>query len=466
MAASSLLFFTEHRLLLFFFFLSLTLSEAQPSASSRPHALVLPIYKDPTTLQYVIQINQRTPQVPVKLVVDLGGKFTWVHCNQSYISSTYVPVHCGSPQCSIARRCKDCEVDCAVCDDCTTPRGSWCHKHSCSIDIINPITGTSSVGELASDVATVQSTNGSITISDVTVHKFAFGCGTTNNVFEGLAPGAEGMAGLGRSGLSLASQFSAAFRFSQKFALCLSSNRGVIFFGDGPYMMQPGFDFGPFIGESVTGIDISTPLTYTPLFTNPTRSSTIGFSAEGEIVTDNFIAVKGIEVDGERVVINETLLSINKKNGIGGTTISTLVPYTTMETSIYDAFTSLYIKKAKEVNMATVTPVAPFTACFNSSTMIKINPRIGVLVPRIDLVLPNNTSFGFLGPRNTMVRINDEVTCLGFVDGGLKPRTAIVIGGLQLEENLLQFDIPRSRLGFSSTLLFRPTSCSYFKSQF
>ncbi|RZC51393.1 hypothetical protein C5167_019828 [Papaver somniferum] len=462
MAASSITqsssFFTEHRRLLFFF-LFLSLSNAQPSSSSRPHALVLPIYKDPTSLQYVIQINQRTPQLAVKLVVDLGGKFTWVHCNQSYISSKYRPVLCDSPQCSLASKCSKC----VVCAD-TTPRESWCHNQACSIYTTNPITGSTSNGELSSDTVTLQSTNGSITISDVTVRQFAFGCETTTNVLEGLALGAEGMVGLGRSGLSLDSQFSAAFRFPRKFALCLSSGRGVIFFGDGPYMMQPGFDYGPFIGDFVTGIDISTPLSYTPLFTNPI--STTGYSAAGEFSTDYFIAVKGIEVDGERVVINEALLSINKKNGIGGAKISTLVPYTTMETSIFKAFTSLYIKKAKEVNMATVPPVAPFNVCFNSSTLIKINPRIGVLVPRIDLVLPNNTSFGFLGPRNTMVRINDEVTCLGFVDGGLKPRTSIVIGGLQLEENLLQFDIPRSRLGFSSTLLFRPTSCSYFKSQF
>ncbi|KAI3908873.1 hypothetical protein MKW98_029423 [Papaver atlanticum] len=260
---------------------------------------------------------------------------------------------------------------------------------------------------------TVQSTNGLIMISDVTVHRFAFGCGKTSIVLEGLGAGVEGMAELGRSGLSMAFLFSAAFRFPRKFALCLSSStQGLIFF----YR------------------HLDTPHLHL-LFTNPI--STTNYSAADEISTEYFIAVKGIEVDGERVAINETMLSINKENGIEGTKLGTLVPYTTI----------LYIKNTKEVNMATFTLVTLSTACFNLLAMIKINPGIEVLVSRMDPFLPNNT-----------------ISCLGFVDGGLKSRNSIVISGLQLEENLLQLDI--SRLRFSSTLLFMPTSCSYFKSEF
>ncbi|MCL7034335.1 hypothetical protein MKW94_002609 [Papaver nudicaule] len=60
------------------------------------------------------------------------------------------------------------------------------------------------------------------------------------------------------------------------------------------------------------------------------------------------------------------------------------------------------------------------------------------------------------------MQVSDDVLCLGFVDGGVNPRTSIVLGGYQLEDNLLQFDIARSRLGFSSTLLGRQTTCSNF----
>ncbi|CBI26189.3 unnamed protein product, partial [Vitis vinifera] len=59
-------------------------------------------------------------------------------------------------------------------------------------------------------------------------------------------------------------------------------------------------------------------------------------------------------------------------------------------------------------------------------------------------------------------KVSDNVLCLGFVDGGVNPRTSIVIGGRQLEDNLLQFDLATSRLGFSSSLLSRQTTCSNF----
>ncbi|KAL4024930.1 hypothetical protein IC575_013303 [Cucumis melo] len=63
---------------------------------------------------------------------------------------------------------------------------------------------------------------------------------------------------------------------------------------------------------------------------------------------------------------------------------------------------------------------------------------------------------------NSMVLVNDEVLCLGFVDGGVEAKTAVVIGAHQIEDNLLEFDLATSRLGFSSTLLGRNTNCANF----
>ena len=56
---------------------------------------------------------------------------------------------------------------------------------------------------------------------------------------------------------------------------------------------------------------------------------------------------------------------------------------------------------------------------------------------------------------------------VGFVDGGLEPgspiATSIVIGGYQMEDNLLEFDLVSSKLGFSSSLLLHMASCSHFR---
>ena len=63
---------------------------------------------------------------------------------------------------------------------------------------------------------------------------------------------------------------------------------------------------------------------------------------------------------------------------------------------------------------------------------------------------------------NSMVQVNDNVLCLGIVNGGEKATTSIVIGGYQLEDNLLQFDLASSRLGFSSLLYGSMTTCANF----
>ncbi|KAL9435864.1 hypothetical protein AB3S75_022014 [Citrus x aurantiifolia] len=63
---------------------------------------------------------------------------------------------------------------------------------------------------------------------------------------------------------------------------------------------------------------------------------------------------------------------------------------------------------------------------------------------------------------NLMVQVNEDMYCPGFVNGSSKPTTSIVIGGHQLEYMLLQFDSATSRLGFSSPLLRRQTTCADF----
>ncbi|KAK1368878.1 hypothetical protein POM88_034970 [Heracleum sosnowskyi] len=48
---------------------------------------------------------------------------------------------------------------------------------------------------------------------------------------------------------------------------------------------------------------------------------------------------------------------------------------------------------------------------------------------------------------NAMVSVNKEVLCLAFVDGGLEPRTSVVIRGHQMENYLIEFDLVSSKLG-------------------
>ncbi|RZC54809.1 hypothetical protein C5167_013663 [Papaver somniferum] len=346
-------------LFLSFFFLSV--SNAQPSSSSRPGGLFFSVYRDQFTLQYVT-----TPlgKVPRNVVIDIGRKSSWI----------YSSAGCASPTISAVITAQSNDLK----------NGEW------------------------------------VSGPNVTATGISLGCEKNSSALRGLAKGVRGIVGLGRSSSSLTSQFSAAFRFPQKFAVELSSDTGgSLYFGDGPYTNQ----------------NFRQQLVYTPLLTNSFFPS------------DYFVDVRSIEIDGSVVAINKGLLSINKSNGVGGTKFSTLVPYTRMETSIFKAFTSTYIKAAKARGISTTAPIAPFSTCFNAST-IESRPD-GLVVPSISLRMPNNVNWVTNGPGTTLKFVKDNVYCLAFVDGGAKPATSIVIGGHQMQFSIIEFDNARSRLGFS-----------------
>lgn len=254
------------------------------------------------------------------------------------------------------------------------------------------------------------------------------------------------MAGLGRTKIALPSQFASAFSFRRKFAICLASSnsKGVVFFGDGPYVFLPN-------------VDASQLLTFTPLFINPV--STASAFSQGEPSSEYFIGVKSIRIDEKAVPINTSLLSINKE-GFGGTKISTVNPYTVLEASIFKAVTEAFINASAGRNITRVGGVAPFEVCFSRENVL--STRLGWAVPTIELVLQNEKVIWRIFGANSIVDVSEDVLCLGVVNGGENPRTSIVIGGYQLEDNLLQFDLAASRLGFSSLLFGSQTTCGNF----
>ncbi|KAK1291440.1 hypothetical protein QJS10_CPB17g01918 [Acorus calamus] len=412
--------------------LSLSTSPSHALKPSKPHALFLPVTKDTTTLQYVTHLSQRTPLVPLKLVVDLGGLYLWVDCDSDYVSSSYRPARCKSKQCVYAGAI----FACGTCNSASKP---GCNKNTCAVNPGNPIDSLSTTGEIAQDVITIQSTDG----PSITVPRFLFTCGSTN-LLNRLSTGAKGMVGLGRTNISLPTQLADTVSIARKFAVCLSSSKGVVFFGDGPYVVLPR-------------MDLSQGLTYTPLLKNPV--STAGSYFEGEPSYEYFIGVKSIKINGKAVSLKTPLLSISK-DGNGGTKISTVDQYTKLETSIYNAFTAAFVREATSLKMTKVASVAPFKTCFSSKGVP--STRAGPAVPTIDLVLQSESVYWRIFGANSMVQVNKDVLCLGFVDGGVNARTSIVIGGYQLQDNLLQFDLGKSMLGFSSSLLYKQTTCANF----
>ncbi|KAI3937186.1 hypothetical protein MKW92_053137 [Papaver armeniacum] len=390
------------------------ISEAQISSSDSQDSIVIPITKDIGSHQYITQIGLRTPHVPTKLVVDLGGRFLWVDCHSGYESSTYRQVQCQSVQCSTASSTGP-----------TVFATAECSKSLCKTFPENSISGVGSNSELVEDVITVGSTNGSAS----TVDRFLFSCGPTF-LLDRLASGVQGMVGLGKNRIGLPSQLSARFNLNRKFAVCLPSSDqsdGVIFIGGGPYTVRPKRD-------------ISKSLIYTPILSKP------GTESEPSSDDQYYIGVKSIKVNGIRIQLNPELLSIDSDTGVGGTKLSTIVPYTTLDSKSY--------------NLSRVEPIQPFGFCFGTEN-ISWN-RNGPVVPNVELELQSEMVKWRIFGSNLMVPVTDQVMCLGLLDGGLEPKTAIVIGGFQSENNLLEFDLATSMLGFSSSLLNKQTSCSGF----
>jgi hypothetical protein len=124
---------------------------------------------------------------------------------------------------------------------------------------------------------------------------------------------------------------------------------------------------------------------------------------------------------------------------------------------VYMPFIRDFLKKASDRRLKRVESVAPFKACFDSTSFENS-------VPRVDLVLQGGEQWT-IHESNLMVMVKKNVACLAFVDGGKEPRmsftkASIVIGGHQLEDNLLVFDQTSSKLSFSSSLLVHNASCS------
>ncbi|XP_057489498.1 probable aspartic proteinase GIP2 [Actinidia eriantha] len=182
---------------------------------------------------------------------------------------------------------------------------------------------------------------------------------------------------------------------------------------------------------------------------------------KGDPSVEYFIGVTSILVNKKHVQLNTTFLSIDKK-GYGGTKISTVNPNIVPNCSIYEAAAETFGMELKAPNVAKVAPVAPFSDC--CSTEFLSYYWLGLGVPDIAFVFGN--SMGQIGwwrqKRSDVFIMGWTQQCLAFVDGGLNPRTSIVIGARHLEDNLLQLDVAASKLGFTSTLLQQELGCANF----
>ncbi|CAL5053145.1 unnamed protein product [Urochloa decumbens] len=254
-----------------------------------------------------------------------------------------------------------------------------------------------------------------------------------------LPAGAAGVAGLAPSTQSsLLAQVARTQRVAKKLALCLPSDGkttsgnsvGVAIYGGGPLIF-------PDRGDFTTQLAGTAPL--------------VGFSGSpGYFVS----ATGGIAVEGSRI----------GKPGPLVVELSTTTPYTALRPDVYGPLVKAWDKAASGGSfpwMQRVAAVAPFERCYNSTKLSVSLSLLGYGVPGIDLVLGSGGNYSISGG-NSMVQVNSNTACLGFVKAASGQTAAAVLGGFQMENRLLVLDAEKRTLGFTLFLNGVGLSCSNF----
>ncbi|RCV28965.1 hypothetical protein SEVIR_5G452000v4 [Setaria viridis] len=398
---------------------------AAAQGGKRP--LVTAITKDPATSLYTSPLKDSRP-----LVLDLSGPLIWSTCDRAHPTLQCHHHDCAHahsyhpPGCPHTGYGKADEEDRFRC--------------KCTAHPYNPVAGRSATGDLTRTKLSANATDGRNPLFPVSFPAVA-SCAPASLLAK-LPAGAVGVAGLARSRVALPAQVARTQDVADKFILCLPrSGDGVAIFGGGPLFLLTSTS-----PPSEAGVDL-TKLTYTPLLSRKGSSS-------------YYLPVKAIAFDKAQVQLPGNPLAT------GGVVLGTTAPYTELRPDVYrplvDAFDKALMRRW---NISKRVPaVAPFELCYDSKTLPGPT-RIGWLVPDIDIVLEGGKNWT-LGGLSSMVDVNNfTAACFGFVEmklgkGGYGGAPAVVIGGFQMEDHVLQFDPEKQQLGFAKLPIF--ISCRNF----
>ncbi|XP_076938978.1 putative aspartic proteinase GIP2 [Bidens hawaiensis] len=381
------------------------IAHAQPYTS-----IVAPINKHTDVAKPLYSVKITTTLAPANFLIDIDAPFIWYNCIvqwNRYLTDCPSNTVCTTPVSYVAYQCEDVRTYTYSYKN-PSCSGVLDWGFTCPIHVVEPVTSSCDQVILNYDHFTLYTSDGRM----VGVNPNA-ACATPS-LFTSFPANVSGVMAFSSSPYTLPAYFS-----QQTLALCIpskSSTRGVLFFGNGPYYLLPQ-----------SKVDIRSYLSYTPLLKHQ--------NSFGYFISVNSIVIKNRSIN---VPTNTT------------TKLSTIDPYTTLRTDIYNGVVRRFSMVTKRLHPA--KPVAPFGLCFSTST-------IGLKVPNIDFILPDGKKWT-VSTANSIKKITKKVACLAFVDGGATSEPAIVIGAFQFEDNFLEFNLQNSTLGFSSSLLRKKTSCA------
>ncbi|MFS7959381.1 putative aspartic peptidase A1 family, aspartic peptidase domain superfamily, xylanase inhibitor [Helianthus anomalus] len=391
---------------------------------------VIPITKDEQTSLHKVPFGLEVldPNQGPYLIIDLDTPYAWKD----------IPITNSPIPCDVEDGCRHpvrCDTD--LCKEAKSYINPICPTHNktdctmCIVTPLNPVSNACVASNLTTDLLRPYWTDGWNPINPYPKWPGGtlgarFLLSTAPKSLDQFFPeDVRGVAGFSWSGLCLPRQLaSIGFTNAVKFALCLpssSSARGVTFVGEGPFYFKTN-----------PNVDLRSYLSYTPMVRKSSKSL-------GYYIKINRILIKGTPVN-----------SVPKG---GSVKLSSIVTYTTFRTDIYKALVESFSNATAGIPQ--VAAVEPFGLCFKDGAFGSGS------VPNIDLEMERGNIWS-VSVENSIKRVGNGAACLAFVDGGSKATDPIVIGTFQMENNFLYFDLENQRLGFSSSLLSRGTSCSSF----
>ncbi|CAL4959533.1 unnamed protein product [Urochloa decumbens] len=385
--------------------------------------LVTPITKDGSTSLYTSPLKDGRP-----LVLDLSGPLIWSTCEDSHPALELYERECTE---AIRYTRPECWAYAGGSDGAAAGK---CVAHP-----FNPVAGKCAAGDMTRTTLSANATDGKNPLYPVSFPAAA-SCAPPS-LLDRLPAGVAGVAGLAQSELSLPAQVAATQGVARKFALCLP---GVAIFGGGPVFLLP-----PWL------LEITSAMGSTPLHRFQEQPGyyiwITGINVNQNPVPLGYYNTGGAAAGGGQLVVG----------------FSTTIPYTALRHDVYRPFVEAFDNASTSgFGMQRVAAAAPFELCYNQSKLW--STRVGYAVPQIDLILEDGTRYGVFGA-NSIVQVDDATVCLAFVE--MKPEElgyghgqapAVVMGGYQMENNLLVFDEEKQELGYSTLLLFRQTTCSNF----
>ncbi len=413
--------------------------------------------------EYFVSLKIGNPAQEVLLAVDTGSEISWVQCTpcvfcykqilplfDPYSSSSYNVFNCSN---------ENCQSSDGVSNVCSEGDGSCAYEATYG-------DGSDTWGSLSSETFTLQ-TSATAAGRSTSAADIIFGCGRVN---EGLFVGSSGLLGMDRGTFSFATQMSGIFGpGSQKFSYCMidriqhpnatsflylgssSNNRG----SSATTTVASG-DLAA-TAKASRGHDLASDLAYTSML-----------NAAGVAPSLYYVGFLGITVGKQQLAIDPSVMELSP-NGTGGTIVDSGTYISYLPEQVYIPLQNAILEQAN-LQIAPPSSLTPgLQTCFllkksskaaaghtGKSSKSKVVDMSDLLLPPVVFQLEGGVDIE-LGFHNLVLGPFDpegELYCLAFVNTGpVVPSlgVAVILGNVQQQNFLIEFDLTNSRVGFKKT---------------